>query len=189
MSDPARPTSPSDASRVASEDCVVLGQLTSPHGIQGWLKVYAYTSPADSIFDYPEWWVRKGGRLLCYRVIQGRRQGKGLAVQLDGVNDRSAAEALVDADIVMPKDALPELADDEYYWHELEGLAVFTRAGERLGRVAGLFETGANDVMMVRGDRDAIDRRERLLPYLPGDVITAVDLDAGEMHVDWDPDF
>ncbi|GAA3911330.1 ribosome maturation factor RimM [Halomonas cibimaris] len=189
MSDPVRNTPSTGTQRAAPEEYVVLGKLTSPHGVKGWLKVYAYTSPADSIFDYPEWWLRQGERLACYRVVQGRRQGKGLVVELDGINDRSAAEALAKAEIVMPKDALPALADDEYYWHELEGLAVFTRAGERLGRVAGLFETGANDVMMVRGDRDAIDRRERLLPYLPGDVIIAVDLDAGEMHVDWDPDF
>jgi 16S rRNA processing protein RimM len=110
-------------------------------------------------------------------------------VELEGVSDRNAAEALSQAEILMPKAELPALADDEYYWYELEGLAVFTRAGERLGRVSSLFETGANDVLVVRGDRDAIDRRERLVPYLPGDVITEVDIDAGWMRVDWDPEF
>ncbi|WP_017431162.1 ribosome maturation factor RimM [Vreelandella jeotgali] len=189
MSDPVRNTSSSGAEYAATEDCVVLGKLTSPHGIHGWLKVYAYTSPVDSIFDYSEWWLRQGQRLTRYPVIQGRRQGKALVVSLDGVADRNAAEALVQAEIVMPKAELPELADDEYYWHELEGLAVFTRAGDRLGRVTGLFETGANDVMIVRGDRESIDRRERLLPYLPDDVIVEVDPEAGWMRVDWDPDF
>jgi len=179
----------SGANRGEPDAHVVLGQLTSPHGIKGWLKVYAYTNPIDSIFNYPEWWVRQGTSFKRYRVIQGRRQGKGLVVELEGVSDRNAAEALSQAEILMPKAELPALADDEYYWYELEGLAVFTRAGERLGRVSSLFETGANDVLVVRGDRDAIDRRERLVPYLPGDVITEVDIDAGWMRVDWDPAF
>ena len=129
---------------------VVLGKLTSPHGIKGWLKVYSYTNPMDSILEYPEWWVRQGERLTRMTVVQGSRQGKGLVVQLKGVDDRTAAEGLAQADILMPKEALPELSDDEYYWHELEGMAVFTQAGERLGQVSYLFETGANDVMVVR---------------------------------------
>ncbi|MYL22217.1 ribosome maturation factor RimM [Vreelandella massiliensis] len=177
------------ASHQTDDTHVVLGKLTSPYGVKGWLKVYAYTSPIDSIFDYPEWWVRNGETLSRYSVTQGRRQGKGLVVQLEGVNDRDAAEALAHADILMPKEALPALSDDEYYWHELEGLDVFTQAGERLGRVNYLFETGANDVMVVRGDGDAIDKRERLLPFLPGDVIIDVDMDTQRMVVDWDPAF
>ena len=168
---------------------VVLGKLTSPHGIKGWLKVYSYTNPMDSILEYPEWWVRHGETLTRMTVVQGSRQGKGLVVQLKGVDDRTAAEALAQADILMPKESLPELSDDEYYWHELEGLTVFTRSGERLGQVSYLFETGANDVMVVRGDNDAIDKRERLLPFLPDDVIVEIDLEDGRMVVDWDPEF
>ena len=168
---------------------VVLGKLTSPHGIKGWLKVYSYTNPMDSILEYPEWWVRQGETLTHMTVLQGSRQGKGLVVQLKGVDDRTAAEGLAQADILMPKEALPELTDDEYYWHELEGLTVFTQSGERLGQVSYLFETGANDVMVVRGDNDAIDKRERLLPFLPDDVIVEISLEDGRMVVDWDPEF
>jgi len=178
-----------NATQQSDDAYVVLGKLTSPHGVKGWLKVYAYTSPIDSIFDYSEWWVRQGEILKQLTVIQGRRQGKGLVVQLKGIDDRDAAEALAQADIVMPKSELPELADEEYYWHELEGLKVYTLAGECLGQVSYLFETGANDVMVVRGGQDAIDKRERLLPYLPGDVIIKVDLQAQRMEVDWDPEF
>lgn len=173
----------------ADDTHVVLGKLTSPHGVKGWLKVYAYTSPMDSILDYPEWWVRQGESLTRMTVVQGRRQGKGLVVQLKGVDDRTVAEALAQTDILLPKDALPVLSDDEYYWHELEGLTVFTQSGERLGQVSYLFETGANDVMVVRGDNDAIDKRERLLPFLPDDVIVDISLDDGRMVVNWDPEF
>ncbi|WP_447530022.1 ribosome maturation factor RimM [Vreelandella sp. TE19] len=177
-----------DASQV-DDAHVVLGKLTSPHGVKGWLKVYSYTNPIDSILEYPEWWVRQGQTLTRMPVITGRRQGKALVVQLKDINDRTAAEALAQAEILLPKEALPELADDEYYWHELEGLQVFTVSGERLGQVSYLFETGANDVMVVRGDENAIDRRERLVPFLPDDVVREVDLDESKMIVEWDPEF
>ncbi|WNL42769.1 ribosome maturation factor RimM [Halomonas sp. PAMB 3264] len=172
-----------------TDEHVVLGKLTSPHGVKGWLKVYSYTSPIDSILQYPEWWVRQGDTLTRMPVIQGRQQGKALVVQLEDVNDRTAAEALAQAEILLPKSVLPILADDEYYWHELEGLNVFTRSGERLGQISYLFETGANDVIVVRGDSEAIDKRERLLPYLPDDVVLDIDLVEGRMIVDWDSEF
>ncbi|MGL6250402.1 MAG: ribosome maturation factor RimM, partial [Billgrantia desiderata] len=110
-----------------------------------------------------------------------------------GVDSREAAERVAGAEILLPKAELPQLEGDEYYWHQLEGLTVVTREGVVLGRVAYLFETGANDVMVVKGDPQgeppAIDDRERLLPFLPDEVIVAVDLAGGTMTVDWDPEF
>ncbi|MGM0982813.1 MAG: ribosome maturation factor RimM [Pseudomonadota bacterium] len=172
------------------DDHVVLGKLTSPHGVKGWLKVYSYTSPMDGILDYASWMLRQGATMTRASLVQGRRHGKGLVVQLDGVNSREVAEALAGADILLPKDELPELDADEYYWHQLEGLRVVTREGLALGVIGFLFETGANDVLVVKGEVDeGIEARERLLPYLPGEVVLDVDLEGGVMTVDWDPEF
>ncbi|WP_136249303.1 ribosome maturation factor RimM [Halomonas borealis] len=170
---------------------VVLGKLTSPYGVKGWLRVYSYTSPMEGILEYDEWVLRHQGRLERCRLVQGRPQGKGLVVRLEGVDGRDRAEALAGAEVLLPTAELPELdGDDEFYWYQLEGLRVVTREGVTLGRVDYLFETGANDVMVVKGhDDDAIDDRERLLPFLPDDVVQVVDLEAGVMTVDWDPDF
>ncbi|MBD3898488.1 ribosome maturation factor RimM [Halomonas sp. ML-15] len=168
---------------------VVLGKLTSPYGVKGWLKVYSYTSPMDGILDYPEWQLRLDGKIVTRRVSQGRRQGKGLVACLEGMTSRESAEQWAGAEILLPKDALPRLAPGEYYWHQLEGLRVVTREDVDLGRVSYLFETGANDVLVVRGDAKALDDKERLLPFLPDQVVLEVDLDAETMTVDWDPDF
>ena len=168
---------------------VVLGKLTSPYGVKGWLKVYSYTSPMDGILDYPEWQLRLDGNTVTRRLSQGRRQGKGLVACLEGVTSRELAEQWAGAEILLPKHALPHLAPGEYYWHQLEGLRVMTREGVDLGRVSYLFETGANDVLVVRGDAEAVDDKERLLPFLPDQVVLEVDLDAAKMTVDWDPDF
>ncbi|MFG6159001.1 ribosome maturation factor RimM [Halomonas sp. 1390] len=173
-----------------ADDHVVLGKLTSPYGVKGWLKVYSYTSPMDGILDYEAWVLRQGSRLTRARLLQGRRQGKGLVARLEGIDSREAAEALAGAEILLPKAELPELDTDDYYWYQLEGLAVVTREGLALGRIDHLFETGANDVMVVKGAADErIEARERLLPFLPGEVVLEVDLEAGVMTVDWDPEF
>lgn len=181
------------ASSNERDEHVVLGKLTSPYGVKGWLKVYSHTSPMDGILEYPAWVLRQGDALTRHRLLQGRRQGKGLVVLLEGIDSREAAEHAAGAEILLPKAELPALAGDEYYWHQLEGLEVVTREGLVLGRVKYLFETGANDVLVVQGDPQgeppAIDDRERLLPFLPEEVIVAVDLPGGSMTVDWDPTF
>ncbi|MCC5882900.1 MAG: ribosome maturation factor RimM [Halomonas sp.] len=178
---------------VHRDDHVVLGKLTSPYGVKGWIKIYSHTSPMEGILEYPEWVLRQGAGQRRVRLIQGRRQGKGLVALLESIDSREAAEQMAGAEILLPKTDLPELAGDEYYWHQLEGLTVVTREGAVLGRVGYLFETGANDVLVVRGDPEgtppSIDDRERLLPFLPDDVIIEVDLAGGSMTVDWDPEF
>lgn len=170
----------------ASPERVVMGSLTSPYGVKGWLKVYSHTSPMEGILEYDRWTVDKDGVERVYEVLQGRRQGKGLVVQLAGVASREAAEALGGATIKLATDELPRLSAGEYYWYQLEGLKVTTIDGVELGRVDHLLETGANDVLVVKGGPDG---KERLLPFLPDEVIERIDLETGEMRVDWDPEF
>lgn len=183
----------SDAARDSVNDGetqhVVLGRLTSPHGVKGWLKVYSYTSPIEGIFDYPHWVLSRRGQLETRRLLDARLQGKSLVVRLEGIDTRELAEQWAGAEVLMEKTALPELDSGEYYWHQLEGLEVVTRDGVKLGRVDYLFETGANDVMVVKPGEGSFDDRERLLPFLPDDVILEIDLGDGRMTVDWDPEF
>ncbi|MDW5376248.1 ribosome maturation factor RimM [Halomonas sp. HP20-15] len=182
---------PSNAKNAAGapDDYVVLGKLTSPYGVKGWLKVYSYTSPMDGILEYPEWVVVQRGERVTRRLIQGRRQGKGLVASLEGIDSREQAELLAGAEILLPKQTLPTLDAGDYYWYQLEGLRVVTLQDVDLGYVNYLFETGANDVLVVQGDERSLDGKERLLPFLPDEVIREADLEAGRLTVDWDPDF
>ncbi len=135
----------------------------------------------EGILEYDEWVLRHGGVESRYRLSQGRRHGKGLVARLEGVDGRDQAETLAGAEILLPTAELPELSgDDEFYWYQLEGLSVVTTEGVALGRVEYLFETGANDVLVVRGrEGESVDARERLLPFLPDEVVREVDLEAG----------
>ena len=93
------------------------------------------------------------------------------------------AIALVGQQIFVGRDQLPPTEEGEYYWFDLEGLEVHTTNGEVLGQVDRMMETGANDVLVIHGDR------ERLVPYIQGQYVKSVDLEAGQIVVDWDPDF
>lgn len=152
-------------------------------GVEGWVKIHSYTRNRADIFDYGQWLVGPVERPRRLALESGRTHGRGgLFAKLAGVDDREAAAAEVGSLIQVSPEQLPALAEGEYFWHQLEGLAVENLEGTALGTVDHLFETGANDVLVVVGER------ERLIPYIPG-VIQEVDLDAGTMRVDWDEEF
>ncbi len=171
-----------DRSGVQPPHLVVMGHFTGPHGLRGWVKVFSHTQPREGIFRY-QWWIGRGGSWQKARHHGGRRQGKTLVVKLEGVDSPEQAEALRNMEIAVSRAELPDPGPDSWYWTDLEGLLVVNREGIELGRVSHLFETGANDVMVVQGER------ERLIPFTPGHTVDAVDLEQGRIRVDWDAAF
>ncbi len=174
-------------------DLLVVGRLTAVYGLKGWLKVYSYTDPMENLFDYKTCLVNRQGQWQPVEIEAGRPHGKGLVLKLCGVDNPEQGASYTSCDLAVPLAELPSLPKDEYYWRQLIGLQVLVDHPERglllLGRVDNLMETGANDVLVVRGDEQSIDLRERLIPYLPDRVIVTIDLEAQTMLVDWDPDF
>ncbi len=171
------------------DDRLTVGCLRAAHGLRGFLWVHSLTTPPENIFAYGPWFLRHGEDEKAVEVEQWRPQGKGWLVKLRGVDDRNASDLLVGWDVQVPHAALPELPEDEYYWSELIDMRVVTIAGVDLGTVHAMMETGANDVLVVRGDALSMDRRERLLPWLPGSVVHQVERGERRILVDWDPDF
>lgn len=167
----------------SAADPVVIGRISGLYGVRGWLRVFSYTEPRENIVDYSPWLVQIDGLWQPVEVEDGRAQGKGVVVKLSGCDERDTATRYLGLDIAVRREQLGALAPGEYYWTDLEGLRVVTCEGVELGRVDHLFATGANDVVVVRGDR------ERLIPFVQGDVIRDIDLQDGVMEVDWDPDF
>lgn len=170
------------------EDLIVLGKITSVHGVRGEVKIYSFTDPIDNLLDYPAWTLKRDGEVKQVELVSGRLQGKILVAKLKGLDDREVARTFAGFDICVPRALLPDLDDGEYYWHQLEGLKVIDLQGQLLGRLDHLLETGSNDVMVVKPCPGSLDDRERLLPYTE-QCVQKVDLAAGEMRVDWDADF
>lgn len=167
----------------AADSWVVLGRVAGLWGVRGGLKVWSDTQPRAAICRYRPLFLGRDGQWREVVPVLGREQGKGIVMQFDGVEDRDAAAALIGCEIAIRREQLPAPAPGEYYWTDLVGLRVETLDGIELGHVDHLFETGSNDVIVVRGER------ERLIPFLRGSVIQDIDLEAGRMRVDWDPDF
>lgn len=170
---------------MADTDIVVLGRLADPYGIRGWVRVYPFGDDPLSWSEMPVWWLgREGGEWREVRLKQLRVHGDGVVALLDGVNDRTGAEALKGLLIGAPREALPATDEDEFYWADLVGLEVVNTAGVSLGRVESLIETGANDVLNVVG----ADGTERLLPFVEA-VVLAVEKEAGRIRVEWGEDW
>ncbi|MBU6421506.1 MAG: ribosome maturation factor RimM [Gammaproteobacteria bacterium] len=162
---------------------VVLGKITAPFGVKGWVKLQSWTEPPERIIEYRSWLLETNGTWRQWQVAEGRPHGKSMIARIEGVSDRDQAAALTGAAIAVRREQLPALKPGEYYWADLLGLEVRLEAGRSLGRVHALMATGANDVLVVRGER------ERLIPFIRGQVVKQVDSDAGIIFVDWDPDF
>ena len=102
------------------------------------------------------------------------------------VDDRDAAQALRDSEVHVPRSVLPPPTEGEFYWVDLEGMAVETVDGVALGVVSHLFATGANDVVVVH---DGAEGRERMIPFVRPDFVRDIDFESGMITVDWDPEF
>ncbi|MDY0021045.1 ribosome maturation factor RimM [Arenimonas caeni] len=162
---------------------ILLGRVAGAFGVRGELKLLSWTDPRDALFRYQPWILRSGNTEREVTGVRGRDTGKVVIATFPGVESRDQAEAMNGTEIWVPRERLPPPGPGEYYWVDLEGLKVETTEGVALGQVSHLFETGANDVMVVAGER------ERLIPFVTGQYIVSVDFDAGKVVVDWDPDF
>ena len=166
---------------MSTDKQVALGYISAVHGIKGWVKIHSWTRPIEAILDYQPWLLGKEQKPVS--ILDGRKQGKSLVALLPGTNDREQASEFVGQKIFVERKQLPETGPDEYYWSDLEGLEVHTLDGELLGRVDRLMESGANDVLVIRG------QREHLVPFIQGQFVRRIDLETGRIDVDWDPEF
>jgi 16S rRNA processing protein RimM len=170
---------------------ITIGKIVGALGIKGWVKVKSFTRPEENLLDHSQWFLvadanDQAAAPRQVTLIDSRWQSKGWVAKLADCDDRNAAELLRGLLIQIPRQQLPVLSEQEYYWQDLVGLAVEDVHGKRLGRVDSLMETGANDVLVVV---DAITQQRCLIPYLPQQVIKKIDLGAGLMLVDWDNDY
>ncbi|WP_188982946.1 ribosome maturation factor RimM [Pseudomonas matsuisoli] len=171
-----------------ADDLIVIGKIVSVHGVRGEVKVYSFTDPLDNLLDYRRWTLTRDSEIKQVELVRGRLQNNVLVAKLRGLDDREVARTYAGFEIRVPRSELPELNDGEFYWHQLIGLRVIDQAGQFLGRLDHLLETGANDVIVVKPVEGSLDDRERLLPYTE-QCVQAIDLASGEMRVDWDADF
>lgn len=176
--------------KIEQDVWVTVGRIRTVYGVKGWMKVESFTEPASNLLNYNGWRLVPDERALKPKVLQldGVEQRQNdILVRLVGVENREDAKRFANHLIQVPQSELPALDAKEYYWCELQGLDVYQvdrdeNKAQLIGRVESLLETGANDVLVVSSQAEG----EILIPYLPETVVKRVDLDAGQIWVDWE---
>ena len=172
-----------------------MGRVGAPFGVQGWVRVQTFSTDPDALLDHEQWWLQApasrtgAGRPSApgpIMVLEAQPHGAGLIALLEGVGDRDAAAALRGCPVALPRSALPEPGEGEYFWDDLVGLEAVDREGRAVGVVSSLIEAGAHDVLVIdRPERDARGRpRQWLVPFVERHV-GRVDLTARQVEVDW----
>jgi len=161
---------------------ILIGKVSGCFGIKGWLKIFSYCDPRENITTYKSWIV--GNRQ--FDSVESKKNGKLIVAKLKGIDDKETAQILLGQSVEIEKRQLSQLNSDQYYWHDLVGLEVTNTAGIRFGKIKSMLQTGAHDVIIIKGDR------ERLIPYIT-DVSTSttvikIDLKEQTMLVDWHED-
>ena len=153
------------------EELIPVGKIIDTHGVRGQLKLYSYSGNGDSLAAAEIVTLTSPtGQTREFPLTSFKDAGNRFLIRLGDLDDINQALPLVGSELCLRRKQFPELEADEYYWSDLIGLTVVTTSGISLGKVADIFETGSNDVYVVRGTG-----REYLIPAI-AEVVTSVDL-------------
>lgn len=162
---------------------MIVGRFGRVHGVKGFISVHSFTEPRDNILNYSPWHVFLSKQWQPVESLDIKVNNKSIVVLVKGYEQRELASRLTNMEIAVRKGSLPKLEAGEYYWHDLLDMQVINHEGKTLGKVTKIMPTGANDVLIVTGEK------RHLIPYLPEKVILAVHASEQWIEVDWDPDF
>ena len=156
---------------------LTVGTILAPHGIRGEFKVRLQTDDPEHLLTLKRIYL---GDEAAPRTVLGARLHAGNALmRLQGISNPDTVQHLRGTPLrIRGADARP-LAANEYFLYQMVGLDAFDEEGNRLGRVADVMETGANDVLVIAPDDGGADL---LLPSHP-DVVMEMDPKAGRIVV------
>ena len=164
-----------------SDKKILVGKISNPHGIKGWVKVISFTDPIENILSYKQWIISDKETEKTYYLEDSRVQGNKIVIKLENVNDRNDADLLKNLQIQVNRSDLPDLDQNSYYWEDLVDFNVIDIKGNHVGKVDSLFRTGTNDVLVIIDET-----KERLLvPFIMEEVIKYVDLAKELISIDW----
>jgi 16S rRNA processing protein RimM len=158
------PSNPQADGRLAEHSRVELGRIVGEHGLKGQVRVRFFGESLEHLLGCTEVWLGEGRGDSNAKQHEVQFVGTGRAHEarlgLKGVSDRDAARALRGLLVLGSEAALAPLSDDEFYWHQLVGCKVETEAGQSVGTVCEIWETGAHDLLVVRDESG----RQNLIP-------------------------
>lgn len=165
------------------QDLIIIGKCGRPYGVRGWMHIQSFTEEPANITQYKSWiLLHRSGKQEPATVEGIRAHGNHFVAKIKGIDSPEAIKAYGLAQIAVARENLPELGEKQHYWADLAGLEAKLPNGISLGKIDSLFETGANDVIVVITP----EGKRLLIPYIDS-VVLGIDLDTRTMTVDWDP--
>ena len=169
----------------SNDEHIIVGKINGVYGVKGWVKVYSYTDPRESISEYSPWYLKQQGVWKPIKIDACKTQAKTVIAKIEGCDDRDAAMLFSGTEVSIKPEQLSPPDEEKYYWRDLIGLRVQNQEKFDFGTVQSLMETGANDVLVIKSD----EGKETLIPWIMNQVVIQVNLEDGLMIVDWDSDF
>jgi 16S rRNA processing protein RimM len=163
--------------REPDREWVCVAVVASAHGVRGALKLRCFTERPEDAAGYGPVFDKHGKRLFELEVIGAARGG--ILARTRGIDDRGTAEALRGKELFVPRSALPELAPDEFYCNDLEGMDALRADGSRLGVVRSVDNFGAGDLIEVEAD----DGQRLSLPFTH-ETVPTIDLERRRLVIE-----
>ncbi|MES2212682.1 MAG: ribosome maturation factor RimM [Pseudomonadota bacterium] len=160
---------------------VTLGKVGAPFGVSGWAHVYPVTVEQEALLSFKTWRLKHPSGAACMVSYEdGRKHQKALVAKLSEFDSPETLRPWVGADIEILREDLPPIEDDDFYWIDLIGLAVYNADQDHLGLVSEIYDNGAHGVMVC-----SVGAESHAIPLAMGDVILKVDQNAKTILVDW----
>lgn len=168
-----------------ADEYVVVARLGRAHGVYGWQHIQSFTEPFENVQRYGALYVWDQERWQLLPEVSWQQRKQQLLIKLPQVDSPEIARLWINRELAVPASALPVLDDpEEFYWRDLQGCQVVNQQEEVLGEVDQIMETGANDVLVIKGP----DARQTLIPFTQPYIIE-VSLEQHMIRVDWQADW
>ncbi len=158
----------------------LIGKVISPHGVAGMVKVYPYSDFPGRVELLDQVELLRGTDRTAYQVEKAALYGRFWLVKFNEVKNREDAESIKDSLMIIPKEERFPLPDDSFYHDQLIGLSVYESGNVLIGQVKDLITTGGHDILVIEAAGD--EKKSHLVPLVKS-FIDAINLDAGELHV------
>ena len=160
------------------EDMFQVGIITSPHGVRGEVKVFPTTDDNKRFKKLKECYIEYNNELMPVKACGCKFFKNMVILRFEDFNNMNDVEKFRKCKIFVDRDHAVSLDEDEYFVADLLGILVVDEAGNNIGELIDVIETGANDVYVVKNDKG----EERLIPAIK-DCILAVNVNARVMRV------
>lgn len=167
-----------DDTQAGHDDFLLIGTIGVPFGIRGQVKLHALTSRPEHLSRIKTLFIGEKFQPMQLRRVFEHKPNVFI-LTLQGIGDRNTAETLRGVEVFIPESEAAPLDEDEYFLHDLPGIVVETVAGEVVGTVKDVLETGANEVLVVTRP----DESEVLIPMIR-DVVKSLDIQGKRLVIE-----